>query len=218
MEALDQQGDGVAMRGKKNEAFKKKKKSLGSLLKFLVWGTNHQGNDPNIPKKWIQTTVWIFRNRLVKFLRKYLEHHWRWAITRKTSNLKNLEQRLGLTASAEAPKVALGLTGLCLKRYLVVQHKSVFIATDQMEPSVCLSLQSTKWLNAGLLSSFLYWPFTGYVSGCRSAPFKGGLRPNWGYGRDEEREGWSGQGAQGLHLLTGKRESHLEYVPLHKAN
>lgn len=80
-----------------------------------------------------------------------------------------------------------------------------------MEPSVCLSLQSTKWLNAGLLSSFLLT--FGYVSGCRSAPFKGGLRPNWGYGRDEEREGWSGQGAQGLHLLTGKRESHLEYIP-----
>lgn len=55
------------------------------------------------------------------------------------------------------------------------------------------------------------WP--GCTSGCRSAPFKRGSRCNCWSGRDEKREGRSGQGAQGLHLFAGKRTSHLEYIP-----
>lgn len=59
------------MRGKKNEAFKNntistlkhvgkretcfKKKSSGSLLKFWIWGTDPQGNDPKHPAKGVDS-------------------------------------------------------------------------------------------------------------------------------------------------------------------
>lgn len=202
-------------RGEKEACFKKKSSVCSNSGSG---GLINRATTQNIQqRKWIQTTVWIFQNHLVKFLWNSLEHHWRRAIPRKTSNHKNLEQRLGLNGRCWGTWSSFGLYWIMSGKVFGSATQVSFYCNRSDGAKRLSQFTVYKMTKCRFAQFFYYSPFTGYVSGCRSAPFKGGLRPNWGYGRDEEREGWSGQGAQDLHLLAGKRESHWEYIPLQKA-